>query len=342
MSKVSKIISISPQYALPGGEIIIECEDFAVGTDEHYGCYFDGQQARLVGASKNRIVAIVPQNFDTAQVEVHIESGGERSESKTLIVGRKIAEDLHLVANPAVDPKDDSIVLTRSGSRGQDLPVTLFRLESDGYLQEMMANVLNPTGVAFDAKGQLFVSNRANGEVVRINHDTEVVPFCSELGVATGIAFDSQGQMYVGDRSGTIYQISALGTATVFANLEPSVSAYHLAFDRDDNLLVAAPGLSSFDVIHQIDRHGFMEKPFFKGLGRPQGMAFDADGNLYIAACYGGQRGIIKITANGEAGLFVAGMNLVGLCFNRRGEMIIAASDKVYAVPVNLTGRLLN
>jgi sugar lactone lactonase YvrE len=313
-----------------------------VGADENYGCFFDGQKARLVGASKNRIVAIVPQNFDTAEVEVHIESGGERSESKTLIVGRKIAEDLHSVANPAVDPKDDSIILTRSGSRGQDLPVTLFRLESDGYLQEMLANVLNPTGIAFDPKGQLFVTNRASGEVCRINHDTEVVPLATDLGTATGIAFDSQGQMFVGDRSGTIYQISALGTATAFASLEPSVSAYHLAFDRDDNLLVSAPGLSSYDVIHQIDRYGFNKKPFFKGLGRPQGMALDADGNVYIAACYRAQRGIVKITTAGEAALFVAGTNLVGLCFNRRGEMIVAANDTVYAVPVNLKGRLID
>lgn len=342
MSKTSKIISISPRYALPGGEIIIECEDFEVGADKNYGCYFDGQKARLVGASKNRIAAIVPQNFDTAEVEVHIESGGERSESKTLIVGRKIAEDLHQVANPAVDPKDDSIILTRSGSRGQDLSVTLFRLESDGYLQEMSANITNPTGVAFDSKGQLFVSNRAHGEVSRINHDTEVVPYSSDLGIATGMAFDSRGQMFVGDRSGTIYQISALGTATVFANLEPSVSAYHLAFDREDNLLISAPGLSSFDVIHQIDRYGLVREPFFKGLGRPQGMALDSDGNVYIAACYQAQRGVVKITASGKAELFVAGMNLVGLCFNRRGEMIIASNDTVYAVPVNLKGQLLD
>ena len=60
-----------------------------------------------------------------------------RSEPFNIKVGKKIADDLHLVANPAVDPKDDSIILTRSGSRGQKLPVTLFRLESDGFLIEM-------------------------------------------------------------------------------------------------------------------------------------------------------------------------------------------------------------
>src|SRR5689334_659406 len=146
MNKAGKILSVSPNFAIPGGEIIIECEGFEVNIEGGYGCFFDGQAARLVGASATRIIAIVPENFDHHQVEIHLESGADRSESMTITVGKRLADDLHIVANPAVDPKDDSVILTRSGSRGQSLPVTLFRLESDGYLQEMSADVLNPTG----------------------------------------------------------------------------------------------------------------------------------------------------------------------------------------------------
>lgn len=166
---------------------------------------------------------------------------------------------MHLVANPAVDPKDDSIILTRSGSRGQQLPVTLFRLEADGYLNEMSADIMNPTGIAFDKTGELFVTARADGEVCRINRDEEVLPYSSDLGIATGIAFDKNGAMFVGDRSGTIYRVTSFGSAESFAVLEPSVSAYHLAFDKDENLYVTAPGLSSFDAVYRIDKEGYEE-----------------------------------------------------------------------------------
>lgn len=341
MNKAGRILSINPSYAIPGGEVFIECEGFEINRDTDYGCFFDGQKARLVGASATRIIAIVPENFDTTDVEVHLESAGERSESARLVVAGKLADDLHIVANPAIDPTDDSIILTRSGSRGQELPVTLFRLETDGYLQEMAADVMNPTGVAFDRANQLFVTNRAAGEVYRINHDSEVVPFSSELGVATGLAFDKNGVMYVGDRSGTIYQISSSGSAVPFATLEPSVSAYHLAFDPEGNLCVSAPGLSSYDSIHSIDKSG-SEQKFYRGLGRPQGLAFDRAGNLYVAACLRSRRGVVKIATDKTAEIFVAGMNVVGLCLTRKGEMIIAANEAVYSLPIGIYGTLLD
>lgn len=342
MSKAVRILSINPSYALPGGEIIVECENFEVNQNGDFGCYFDGQKARLVGASSNRIVAVVPDNFDQPEVEIHLETHGERSDSVTMTVAARLAEDLHIVANPAIDPKDDSIIVTRSGSRGQQLPVTLLRLESDGYLHEMSAEIINPTGVGFDSTGQLYATNRASGEVCRINRDAEVIPYASELGVATGLAFDKNGEMYVGDRSGTIYQVKGFGSARAWATLEPSVSAYHLAFAPNGDLCVSAPGLSSYDSVYRFDSTGNEKTEFYRGLGRPQGLAFDTEGNLYIAACLRGQRGIVKISRSGESEIFASGMNVIGLCFNRKGEMIVATSDSLYSLPLKIYGTLLD
>ncbi len=342
MSKAGRITSINPPRAIPGGEIFIECENFQISNVENFGCFFDRQRARVVGASPSRVIAAVPDDFDSTEVKVHLESDGGKSNSVSVTIGRKIAEDLHIVANPAVDPKDDSIVLTRSGSRGQQLPVTLFRLDKNGFLTEMPAEILNPTGIAFDPAGQLFVTARADGEVCRIERDEEVVPFASELGIATGIAFDKNGLMFVGDRSGTLYRVPETGRPESFALLEASVSAYHLAFGKDEKLYVTAPGLSGFDAIYRVDKDGF-DEIFYRGFGRPQGLAFDRAGNLYAAASSEGRQGIMRIAPESEiAEIFVAGMNVVGLCFTRRGEIIVATNGAVYSLPIGIEGTLLD
>lgn len=342
MSKAGKINSVNPPRAIIGGELLIECENFMVGEYGEYGCFFNEKPARIVGVSSNRVIAIVPEDLDSTDVAVTLESGGERSNSVSITVGKKLADELHIVANPAVDPKDDSIILTRSGSRGQELPVTLFRLEKNGFLDEMLANVMNPTGIAFDKQGQLFVTNRADGEVLRISNGNDVTTFATDLGIATGIAFDDDGVMYVGDRSGTIYRVEEFGKGEVFASLEPSVAAYHIAFGNDGRLYATAPGLASFDAVYAIDKSGF-EEVFYRGLGRPQGLAFDRDGNLYVAGCLRGRRGLVKMSPDGEsAEMFVAGMSIVGICFTRHGEMIVANNEAVYNLPLGIYGRLLD
>lgn len=342
MSKAGRIISVNPPYAIPGGEVSIECEDFRIENYDDYGCFFDGQAARIVAASSNRVLAIVPEMFDSTSVEIFLESGGDRSEPFNIKVGKKIADDLHIVANPAVDPKNDHIIVTRSGSRGQKLPVTLYRLEQDGFLTEFAADVLNPTGIAFDTADEMYVTNRADGEVYHIVGDEEAVPFASELGIATGIAFDREGDMYIGDRSGTIYRVQSFGRPESFAVMEPSVSAYHMAFGPDGRLFVTAPKLSGFDSVYAIDRDGY-EQIYYRGFGRPQGLAFDTEGNLYCAACFQGRHGIVRITPGGaSAEMYVAGMNVVGLCFTRQGEMIVATNEEVFSLPLGIYGTLLD
>lgn len=341
MNKAGKIVSINPPRAIPGGEVFIECENFKINSVDDYGCFFNGQRVQLRAASANRFIAIVPGELQTTDVSVHLESSGDKSDPAQIVVGKKLADGLHIVANPAVDPQNDSLILTRSGTRGQKLPVTLLRLEKSGYLNEMPVDIMNPTAVAFDKIGQLFVTARADGEVWRINMDEEGIPYASELGIATGLAFDKNGGMFVGDRSGTIYRIDAFGNPESFAVLEPSVSAYHMAFGPDDKLYVTAPGLSSFDAVYAIDKSGY-EKIFYRGLGRPQGLAFDRDGNLYTAACLEGRHGIVKIASSGKnAEIFVAGTSVIGLCMTREGEMIVATNDSIYSLPVEIYGTLL-
>jgi sugar lactone lactonase YvrE len=341
MSQAGNITSVTPQYALPGAEIEILVEGFHVQPDRDHGCFLNGIPAQIVAASMERVLAIVPPSITEVQdADVYLESGGDGSNTAEITVGGLLVDDMHMVANPAVDPNDDSIILTRSGSRGQQMPASLYRLEADGYLDEMPVEFMNPTGIAFDPAGDLYVTNRNDGTVCRIDRGEEAVPYATGLGIATGLAFDGDGIMYVGDRSGTIYKIETPGEPTPFATLDPSVSAYHMAFGPDGRLYVTAPGLASHDVVYAIDVDG-EPSVYAKGFGRPQGMAFDTDGNLYVAACYRGRHGIVRIAEGGEdIENFIAGNNIVGLCLTRDGDMIIATNEAVYELPIEIEGTL--
>ncbi len=137
-----------------------------------------------------RVLAIVPELKQSGPIDVTVESRGVRSDPVSVMVAKRLAEDLHPVANPAFDPDDGSLFVTRSGSRGEQLPVTLFRIDVNGEVTEFSGDITNPTGIAFDSTGQMFVSSRMDGTVYRITPFKEAVPFARNLGVATGIAFD--------------------------------------------------------------------------------------------------------------------------------------------------------
>ncbi len=339
MSNVSKVLLIEPQYAIPGGEITVFFET-PVAEPSEIECLFDGIPGEISAASTQRLMVRVPEGIESEEVDVKISAKGKEGESHKLSVGGRLCGKMHIVANPAVDPKDGSIVMTRSGSRGQELPATLFRYRND-VVEEMSVSIMNPTGVAFDSNGQLFVTNRADGVVVQINNDRESVPLATGLGVATGIAFDPAGKMHVGDRGGTIYRVSGFEGTFEWARLDPSVSAFHMAFGPDGSLFVSAPGLCSHDVIHRIAEDGSTDI-FYKGLGRPQGLAFDREGRLYAAACTKGRHGIVRISPDGnEAEFWLSGMNVIGLCFDADGRAIVATSDSLYRVDVGIFGTLL-
>ena len=341
MNETGRIVLVSPAAGIPGGEVAIECTSLDTSNLRTCAPWFEEFSGRTVAASARRVLAIVPEMDRGGDVELSLESNGSRTESLKVIVGAKIADDLHLVTNPAFDPDDGSLYVTRSGSRGQQYPVTLFRIDPSGEVMDFSGEITNPTGIAFDKSGQMFVSSRLDGNVYRITTFKEPVAFARNMGVATGLAFDRAGQLYVGDRTGTIYRVNGIGEEKPWAQLEQSVSAYHLAFGPDDALYVTGPTVSSFESVMRIDQDGAVSV-YYRGLGRPHGLAFDSDGNLYVAASLRGRRGIIRIRPGGtDPELFVAGMNVVGVAFSPAGDMIVATNEAVYSLPLGIRGALV-
>src|SRR5215467_6936363 len=210
-----------------------------------------------------------------------------------------VADSLHPVTNPAVD-SFGNIFTTFSGSRGQKVPVAVYKIDLNFALKPFINELMNATALTFDAEGMLYISSRYDGFVYQVTPNGNMSVYVEGMGVATGIAFDSERNLYVGDRSGTIFKISPNRQIFVFATLEPSIAAYHLAFGPDNHLYVTGPTTSSFDAVHRINQDGEVEI-FYRGLGRPQGQAFDESGNLYVAASMGGRRGVVRITPERKA-----------------------------------------
>jgi sugar lactone lactonase YvrE len=329
------IDSISPSLAIPGGDVKIRGHNFLDGARPTVR--IGGELAALTAGSAGLAIARVPDQVggDTLSVGLYPETWAETP----FAVGALMAENLHPVDNPAVDA-DGNVYATFSGSRGQKTPVALYRISAEGVVEPYLTELMNATGLAFDSLGVLHVSSRFDGFIYQVPSSGVLNTFVEGMGVATGIAFDLEDNLYVGDRSGTIFKISPSRQVYVFATVEASIAAFHLAFGPGGYLYVTGPTTSSNDVVHRISQAGEVEV-FYRGLGRPQGLAFDAGGNLYTAGSLHGRRGIVRITAQGEASLYLSGPNIVGLAFAPGGDMIVATTAALYRVRAGVAGRPL-
>jgi DNA-binding beta-propeller fold protein YncE len=108
------------------------------------------------------------------------------------------------------------------------------------------AQTLNrPTGLALDARGNLYVANRGGNQVLVYNPNYVQQPgksITSELSEPTGVAFDSKGNVYVANVTGN----GGTGSITQYSSA------------------------------------GVLNKLFTDGISLPRGIAVDALDNLYV------------------------------------------------------------
>lgn len=331
---IPHIDRVVPGAAIPGGEMVIHGKGFTPRPGARPVVHFGEAEAGVMLAADDRVIARVPEGASGGTVRVA--SAELESEPHPVSIGVQIADNLHPIANPAVDSMGN-IYVTFSGPRGQRVPVSLYKITPNYSVKPFVTSLINPSGLAVDREGHLFVSSRNDGTIHRVSPDGRSEEWIEGMGIATGIAFDRDDNLYVGDRSGTIFKISPSREIFVFATLEPSVAAYHLAFHPSGELYVTGPTTSSFDRVFRITKGGEV-LTFFRGLGRPQGLAFDREANLYVAASFGGRRGIVRITPQARAAVALSGSGLVGLALQPSGRAILATSGALYTLDWDVRG----
>ncbi len=330
-----QISQVTPPAAIAGGELQIRGKGFA--RAERPRVVIGEVGAPVIIGSDSFVIARVPEGATAG--EIVVASGAQASDSWACDIGVQVAEGLHPVANPALDAAGN-IYTTFSGSRGQKVPVAVFKIDLNFNVKPFINELMNATALAFDPDGLLYISSRSEGIVYQITPNGNMSVFVEGMGVATGLAFDAEQNLYVGDRSGTIFKISPNRQIFVFATLEPSIAAYHLAFGPDGYLYVTGPTTSSFDSVHRISHAGEVEV-FYRGLGRPQGMAFDEEGRLYVAASLAGRKGVIRIYPDRRADLFLSGPGIVGLAFTPSRALVVTTTNALFRVDVGIKGRPL-
>jgi sugar lactone lactonase YvrE len=331
---VPHIERVTPAAAIPGGEITLHGKGFSSLTQLRPVVRFGEAEASVALASENKLIVRVPEGASGGTVQVN--TLGHESQPHAVHIGVQIADNLHPVSNPAVD-FEGNIYVTYSGQRGQRVPVSLYKITSNYSVKPFVTSLVNPSGLALDRMGNLFVSCRNDGTIHRVTPEGRSEQWIEGMGIATGLAFDPDGNLYVGDRSGTIFKISPSREIFVFATLEPSVAAFHLAFHPSGDLYVTGPTTSSHERVLRIS-HGGEVSVFFRGLGRPQGMAFDREGNLYVAACLGGRRGLVRITQEGKADVALSGSGLIGMALQPSGRAILATSGALFTLDWDVHG----
>jgi hypothetical protein len=314
-----KIKSCRPSKALPGGVIRIELQGVENAAELRVTVGQDS--ADILGSSQSFLTVRIPEESSGSLSVWDL----EKEYTAPLILGTVLVDDLHPVANPVVDALGN-IYITFSGTRGESVPFGVFVIHPDGSKHPFLGDITNPTGLAIGPDDCLYITSRHTGTVFRSTFDKQVEKFVDGLGIASGLAFNSKGDLFVGDRSGIIYRVDRDRQASTFCELEPSVSAYHMVIDPHDFMYVTGPTLATQDSVYRISPSGEV-KIFFKGFGRPQGLAFDPSGRLQVTGSYRGRKGVYTFV-NDVPERTLASPMLVGLAHDPLGKYLYLVDNQ--------------
>jgi hypothetical protein len=322
----TRIVSVRPLAAVAGGRVTIRGRGVGSVGGVVPEVRIGEVRAHVVYADPDAVTCLVPPGPEGGATPVRVSTAA--GQTAFLAVGAPVATGVHQVDSP-VFGDDGTLYLTYSGSRGDQSPVSIFRVSRDGFRESFVTGITNPTSMAVAPSGRLHVSSRFDGTVVAVEADGALEPVASELGVACGLAFDPDGTLYVGDRSGTIFRVSSEGQVTPFATLPPSVAAFHLAMAPAGDLYVTGPTLSTRDAVYRVDQGGSVTM-VTRRFGRPQGLAFDGRGVLHVVDALAGASGVYRLRPDGEAEHVVAAPALVGLAFDQRGGAAVVSHDTAF------------
>lgn len=185
------------------------------------------------------------------------------------------------------------------------------------------SSISSPTGLAFDASGNLYVAGSDDGNIYKITPSGAQSTFASGIVSPQGLAFDASGNLYVASyaSSGHIYKYTSGGVQSTFASGIANPAS--IAFDASGNLFVAT--YSNSGNIYKYTTGG-TRTTFASNVISITGIAFDASGNLYAANIDYDE--IDKYTSGGTKSTFTyTNFDPNGIAFDASGTLYSSSAD---------------
>lgn len=197
----------------------------------------------------------------------------------------------------------------------------IVKVGPSGVASEIVS-IAQPSGVALDAAGNLYVSSPLTGTIEKYSPAGAHLGAFASIGSSGpygphGLAFDAAGNLYATDpNDNTVKKFTPGGVRSVFA---ASGLAYPtgLVFDAAGNLFVSSGNANS---IRKFSAAGADLGVFASSGGAsPYGLAFDRDGNLFVAN--NGGNSIVKITPAGAGSVFANVPSPIAVAFDGAGVL---------------------
>ena len=159
-----KIESIQPKIGLPGGEIRLLGKGFEPEESSNISVFFGDTNSRIDAVSKNMIMTTIPE--DCTSSEVTVQKDSIASEPFYFKIPLPIITGLHLVDNPTID-SNDTIYATFSGGRGENTPISVFKVVNFKEKRIYLKGIVNATSLTIDNHDVLYILSRFNGKLYR-------------------------------------------------------------------------------------------------------------------------------------------------------------------------------